>query len=506
MNEIPNRAQEMLYSAMDPSELAQLKKYPSVSAMWADAAEKFAARPAVEDNGKVVSFLELEKSAALLRGLLRARGFRRGDRVGLLAENSAEFAAAFLAVTTLGGVAAVLPPHLEERAVLGCCMKFDLRLLLSTSALADRCALAEKTLGLPLLRTDDPGAEPLGAEPCGSGEPCAIMFTGGTTGQSKGALLSNGAVLQGVYNSALGCPAVFGMRYLLVLPLSHVFGLIRNLLASLSTGSTIFICRNNADMFRDIAAFRPTVLVLVPALAEMALALSRRFKRNMLGDDLRYIICGAAAVPPYLIEAYHEMGVALYPGYGLTESANLVSGNPRSLEKPDSVGIPYPDQELRLVGGELWLRGANMMDGYIGADEDAWTEDGWFRTGDLARFDDDGFLYITGRTKEVIVLPNGENVSPAEVEAHFLACALIQDCQVFEDMEEKRRILALEVVPRAAEMAKLPPEEAGERLMAELEKINAGLPDFQRVSRITVRDSDFERTKSMKIVRYQKCK
>jgi long-chain acyl-CoA synthetase len=268
----------------------------------------------------------------------------------------------------------------------------------------------------------------------------------------------------------------------------------------------MFICRNNKDMFRDIAVFRPTILVMVPALAEMALALSRRFGRNMLGEDLRSIICGAAAVPPYLIAEYDKLGVALFPGYGLTETANLVSGNPRNTEKPDSVGLPYPDQELRIVDGELWLKGRNLMDGYVGSEEDAWTADGWFRTGDLARFDEDGYLYITGRIKEIIVLPNGENVSPAEVETAFLACTLIQDCQVFEDLDGQRHILALEVVPRAAEMAKLPEEEAGKRLMDALERINAALPEYQRVSRITVRTTDFERTKSMKIVRYHKCK
>ena len=158
------------------------------------------------------------------------------------------------------------------------------------------------------------------------------------------------------------------------------------------------------------------------------------------------------------------------------------------------------------MDGELWLKGKNLMDGYLGGDgADALTEDGWFRTGDLARFDEEGFLYITGRIKEVIVLPNGENVSPAEVETRFLTCTLIQDCQVFEDMEGSRHFLALEVVPRAAEMGKLPKEEAGAALMAELERINAALPEYQRVSRITVRDSDFERTSSMKIVRYHKC-
>lgn len=493
---------------MDEADKKQLKRYPSVSAMWRDTSARFADSIAIVDNNTNYSYRELEQKAAALRSLLQAKGFTSGMRVGLLAENSADFVAAFLAITTLGGVAAVLPPHLPAEAVLGCCMKFGLRMLLTTPALANNTAPAEKTLGLAVLTTEEKSEGMVCAADCAETDPCVIMFTGGTTGKSKGALLSNGAVMQGTFNGCLGYRGVFGARYLLVLPLSHVFGLIRNLTVSLSTGSTLFICRNNQDLFRDIASFKPTVLVLVPALAEMALNLSKKFNRNMLGDSLRTIICGAAAVPPYLIQEYDKMGISLYPGYGLTESANLVSGNPANLDKPDSVGIPYPDQELRVENGELWLKGRNMMDGYIGEDgETPYSEDGWFRTGDLVCFDEDGFLYITGRIKEVIVLPTGENISPAELEAHFLRCPLVQDCQVFEDYgSENRRILALEVVPRATEMAKLKKEDAGAELMKELEQINDTLPSFQRISRITVRDTDFERTKSMKIVRYRKCK
>ncbi|MBQ3951600.1 MAG: AMP-binding protein, partial [Oscillospiraceae bacterium] len=241
-------------------------------------------------------------------------------------------------------------------------------------------------------------------------------------------------------------------------------------------------------------------------LAEMALALSKKFRRNMLGDSLKYIICGAASVPPYLIKEYAALGIDLYPGYGLTESSNLVSGNVSPLEKPDSVGLPYPNQELKIVDGELLIRGDNMMDGYIGEDEAGVWEDGWFKTGDLARIDEDGFIYITGRKKEIIVLPTGENISPAELEAKFNECSLVADSQVFEDKNEAgRHFLALEVVPRAAEMAKLPADDAPAILMSELNAINSKLPAFQRVSRIEIRDRDFERTKSLKIVRYKKC-
>ena len=133
-------------------------------------------------------------------------------------------------------------------------------------------------------------------------------------------------------------------------------------------------------------------------------------------------------------------------------------------------------------------------------------EDGWFKTGDLVKLDENGMLYITGRIKEIIVLPSGENVSPAEVEGYFNKLSLIQDSQVFENVDENgNHFLELEVVPRAAEMAKLTQEDKGAVLVAELEKINQSLPSFEQVSKITVRTSDFERTPSMKIKRYKKC-
>ena len=313
-------------------------------------------------------------------------------------------------------------------------------------------------------------------------------------------------MLYGCVNSCYGVPNAFEQRYLLCLPLSHVFGLIRNLLASLYSGSTLMICRNNKDMFRDAAMFKPTIMVLVPALAEMAMTLSKKFGRNMFGDSLKTIICGAASVPPYLVEEYDKLGVTLYPGYGLTESANLVSGNPEPLKKPGSVGLMFPEQEYKVVDGELWLKGKNMMDGYVAVDNSEAYEDGWFKTGDLVRFDEDGFLYITGRIKEIIVLPSGENVSPAELEAKFNTLELIQDSQVFEDVDESgKHFLSLEVVPRATEVAKLGAVDVNAVITSELEKINATLQPFERVNKITVRTSDFERTPAMKIVRYKKC-
>lgn len=493
---------------MDPGEFERIRPYESLTAMWRASVEQFGPQPAIEDDGRTYTYAELEADAALYRAVLTDAGVEKGDRVGILCVNSYDFVKTFLAAVTLGCTAVILPPHLDAGSVFGCSMLYGLKALVYHPSLEESTALAAERAKIALLSSAAVGGRAAEAVDAAGNAPCVMMFTGGTTGKSKGALLSNEAVMEGIMNSCYGVRGVFGQRYLLVLPLSHVFGLIRNLLASLYTGSCMFICRSNQDMFRDIAAFRPTILVLVPALAEMALTLSKRFKRNMLGE-VKTIICGAAAVAPYLIREYDAMGIALYPGYGLTESANLVSGNPENLSKPESVGLPFPNQELRVEDGELWLRGKNMMTGYLGVDPAEAAEafeDGWFKTGDLVRFDEDGFLYITGRRKEIIVLPTGENVSPAEVEAFFNECPLVQDSQVFEDMNEQgKHFLALEVVPRATELAPLG-EEGPQRLMAELERINAALLPFQQVSRIELRDKDFERTKSMKIVRYHKCK
>lgn len=256
-------------------------------------------------------------------------------------------------------------------------------------------------------------------------------------------------------------------------------------------------------MFRDIAMFRPTILVLVPALAEMALNLSKQFGRNMLGDSLKYIICGAATVAPYLVSEYEKFGITLFPGYGLTESANLVSGNPESHSKPGSVGIPYDGQQLRVENGELWLKGVNMMDGYLNDPEEneaAYT-DGWFRTGDLVRFDEEGFMYITGRIKEIIVLPSGENISPAELEVLFNESDIIQDSLVY--YSGKDSALAVMVYPRAVMIGKKGITDVKQAINDEVNRINGKLASFQRVNKIVIRDTDFVRSPSMKILRGQ---
>lgn len=488
----------------DPETFEKIREMQTVSEMWKHCLSEYADLCAIEDNGIKYSYLEIEAFAARMRAKINENVEGSNKRIALLSTNSINFVAAYIAITTMGHSAIILPAQLDEKSIFGICMGYGAAALVYENTMSGKITLAaSKVKAIEISNDFDKSTE---MTECKPQDECILMFTSGTTGKSKAAVLSNRAVMVGTVNGCYGYKDVFNQKYILVLPLSHVFGIIRNLMTSLYTGSDLFICHDNKNMFNDIAQFKPNILVTVPAIAELALTLSNRFGRNMLGPDMKTIIAGAAAVAPFLILEYKKLGINMCAGYGLTESANLVSGNPESDKKPESVGLPYPHQQIKLVDGELWLKGDNMMTGYADPTEESFTEDGWFKTGDLARFDEDGYLYITGRSKEIIVLSNGENVSPAEIETVFNRIPFVQDSQVFEDVAESgSHFLSLEIVPRSSELKDVPSDNLESYMMEELNAVNASLPPYQRVSKIVIRDKDFERSPSMKIVRYKKC-
>ena len=486
----------------DQETYSKIVSYENVTEMWSHSVATYPNNVAIVD-GESYTYAAMDANVSAFRTVLGAHGVTPGSLIGILCPNSAGFVKAFLAAATWAVPTVLLPAHLDPMTVFGCAMKFGMKAIVYDTALEEKVSvLREKNPAFALIDVTEtaPTATPAISVP--GSTLCTILFTGGTTGKSKGAKLSHKAVMLGVRNGCYGIKKIFEERYLLVLPLTHVFGLIRNLLSALYTGSALYICRNNKDMFRDVAIFKPTIMVIVPALAEMALNLSKQFGRNMLGADMKTIICGAAAVPPYLVREYAAMGIDLFPGYGLTESANLVSGNPEALRKPESVGYIYPDMEYKIVDGELWLKGANMMDGYVTPeDNEIAYEDGWFKTGDLVRIDEEGFLYITGRCKEIIVLSSGENVSPAELEVKFYAIDAVQDCLVYDTEEGGRQILALEILPRATELKKLGVTDVEAYIKEEVRRVNDTLPSFSKINKVIIRDTDFVRTPAMKIAR-----
>lgn len=443
----------------------------------------------VKEDGNTATYDEFIRDVKKVAAYLKGAAINQGDNVGVLMNNTYSFAVAALGIMAYGAVCVLLPIQLPEDAVKGLTMKYKLRHVFRD------------------LKEVDELNESFEFSEISPSSPAAILMTGGTTGRSKGAVLSHTALMCGMINGCYGLDNFLNQKYYCIMPLTHVFGFIRNLLTSLYTGSLIAFTTDKKKMFGEMQSFKPSVLVIVPALAELFLNLIKAYGFNFIGGELKTIICGAASVPPYLTTEFNKLGVVFCPGYGLTEFANMVSGNPNPTEFPDSVGMLFPNQEAKLVNGELWLRGRNCMIEYYGEPEENENafSDGWFKTGDLARFDDKGNLYIIGRSKDIIVLSNGENVSPAYIESKINELPYIQDSLVTEDVNEfGSTILKAEVLLRQAVASQIKTDDIKAYVEAGISEVCDKLQDFERISKVVIRDTDFERTPAMKIVRPKK--
>lgn len=462
-------------------------------------------KTAIIDGNKEYSFADLDKRTGEIRQGLYHMGIQKGNTVGVFCPNSFDYIAVSLAIMSYGAIAVLLPIHLDEKTVFGCSMKFEMSALIYHPSLAEKTSLAAKmNQSLRLMPSDSMTEGFLDIADVKDTDGAAVVFTGGTTGQSKGALLSHRALAAGTRNGCYGYGDPMDQRYFLVLPLTHIFGLVRNMLTALYTNSTMYICKDLKNMFREMSVYKPTLLVCVPALAEMALNITKMMSPMVLGGELKTMICGAAVVYPYLAKEYKKLGVTLCAGYGMTETANLVSGNPETMTYPESVGYMYPGQDYKIVNGELLLKGDNLLTEYYHDPESnaaAFDEDGYFRTGDLVRFDEEGRLYIVGRCKEIIVLANGEKISPAELETKFCELDCIQDALVYLDRSSSIEQLVLEVLPRLNVLKEKGIENAASYCEEKLWEMNSTLFDYQKINKIIIRTEDFERTPAMKIKR-----
>lgn len=491
-----------LFEKYTPKEVFEnLVVYESINTMLEDVFIKYENQIFLGGEHQK-TYKEMESDISHFRAVLKQKGVKKGDFVCLYSPNSYEFIKSFFAIVTLGACAVLLPPHLDERSIFGLMSKYESKTIVYSKTLEEKInAVMQIGKNFVYINADETSEETAKMADVKGEDNAVIIFTGGTTGRSKGALLTHRSLMLNVRNACLGIEQVYNQKLLLILPLTHVFGLVRNLLYSVATGTTMFICSVMKDMFKDIAMYKPTVLVIVPAIADMALNLSKMFGKNMFGDSVKLLIVGAAPTSSYIIEECLKLGIKICQGYGLTETANLVSGNPISNLKPGSVGLPYPDQSFKVVDDELWIKGDAVTKGYYKEDfenKNAFSEDGYFKTGDLVKFDEEGFLYITGRIKEIIVLQNGENISPNEYETKINECIYVESSLLYLDENNE---LALQVFLRKPVIATLKVENVNEFVTNEIKKVCAKFPSFVQVKKIIIRDSDFKRSKAMKILR-----
>jgi acyl-CoA synthetase (AMP-forming)/AMP-acid ligase II len=386
-------------------------------------------RPAVADDH--IDLNNAELLAAVLRAAasLRSCGVSAGDVVAVMLPNTASFVVLLFAAWRLSAVITPINPALTPAEV-----RYQIDDA-SAKVLIVRSAPAFDT-GVPVLTTDelDHGTPTpdLAAPPQYSDSALALLiYTSGTTGRPKGVMLDHA-------NLNAMCAAVidgFAMssddHSLLILPLFHVNGIVVSTLSPLLAGGRATIAgRFRADSFFDrIEASRATYFSAVPTIYTMLCGLAAEVKPDT--SSVRFAVCGAAPASVELLEAFESrFGIPIVEGYGLSEGSCASTVNPLTgKRKPGTVGLPLPGQTIRLVdsagnpvadgaAGEVVIRGANVMRGYLNRPEETASTvvDGWLHTGDIGRFDEDGYLVLVDRAKDMIIR-GGENIYPREIEA-----------------------------------------------------------------------------------------
>lgn len=490
---------EYYFSVLSDEESAIYRQLSTAPELMEFILREYESRPAVSDGKTDYTYRELYERVAARRGYLKGLGFIKGDRIAVYSPNTVEAMELYLAIITSGCVGVFLPSAADSNSLPLLCKKFRV-----SGLFYDKSAEANtENVTVPKYTTEFVSAEPIPAADIASGDICSICLTSGTTGIPKGAVLTHGAVMRGVLN---GCYIPGGSLYkscIALLPFSHVFGLIYSFLSRLFTGGKIYECRDVKASLAMIPILKPEMLVIVPGLAEAVAALTK-IKGKAFSESLSALIVGGASVSPRLTKTLYSLGLNTYAGYGLTEAACLTAANKSMLQKPESIGVVYPEQQVKIVDGELRLKGDNIMLGYFDDEENtkaAFDEDGWFKTGDLARFDEDGYVYITGRIKNLIILDNGENVSPEELEELLYRSEYVKDCLVKEDEVNGRGVIAAEILPFEPAVSGMSGEEQEQLFRNIVKELNGTLPSYKQISKVTVRKEDFKRTSSMKIAR-----
>lgn len=511
---------------------------------------------------RALTYAELASRVRSLSDYLIESGFTPGDRIAILSESRPEWAVALLASVRCGAIVVPLDAKLTAAELKSILRDAEPRVLFVSSAQAS--VAEELKAELPFLEnvfllnsgSGDGGftsIDQLQAVRLQEGitrevdEIALIVYTSGTTGAPKGVMITFKNLGYQIMN--FGEVIKLDERDMLMsmLPLNHLLELTCGLLGALYAGGRISYCstlfpHEIAQIMRDQ---RVTCMITVPLFLKMlkgsiekevarrghaserlfrALLQSARwikshrlrkllFKQihNQLGGRLRAFISGGASLDAEVEEFFDRLGIPIYQGYGLTETSPVISVNTPAHKRAGSVGRPLPGVRVRLLEngtrrgeGEILTAGPHVMKGYFKREDltrEVIDEQGWFNTGDLGRLDEDGFLYITGRTKNLIVLGSGKKVNPEDVEAVLCESPLIKEVCVVGlqsrgGLQRGYEEIYAVVVPREREGSAIELE-----ITEEVDRLSASLAPFKRPTNVIVRYEDLPRTSTRKVKR-----
>lgn len=340
---------------------------------------------------------------------------------------------------------------------------------------------------------------------------CAISYTSGTTGKSKGVMLLHSNLIDNTMcqdNESTVDDVVLS-----VLPIHHIYCFTCDILLTLRYGN--ILCFNDSMMRipQNLKLFKPTVILLVPMIAETLYKMIKNVSvsepdtpineiaKRLFGGRLETIFSGGAYLRPELQKNYINIGINIQQGYGMTEcSPRIATGCKFDKQCTNDVGKIVNGCQVKIVDGEIMVKSKSVMAGYYKDPQttaETLTADGWLHTGDLGYIDENNRLFLTGRKKNLIILSNGENVSPEELENKFAGIDYINDVLVYSD----ENIICAEIFP---DKELYPDNEIIEKMFREtVDNINKTVPTAKAIRRLRIRDSDFDKTASKKIIRNQ---
>ncbi len=537
------RKQYPLYNCIDATLVREIIEH---------AVSKNADRPVfqipVPGNDDIfVSYREFGSSVEAFGTFLFSEGYKK-EKIAILGENSYEWIVTYFALVDGGNTAVPLDRDLPVDDLIYNVTNSECKAIIYSSVYADvaeKLKKASPTIeniycfdeqkkyieeGKKLVASGDKSFKNAEIDP---DDLAAIVYTSGTTGKSKGVMLTQ---LNIASNATSCCKNIQGEGWgVLALPLHHTFGMVANVLAPLLFDARIYMTTSMRNIQADMIKINATAAFCVPLMAELIykkvwatakqkgkdeilkkgikisdtlLRLGIDVRRKLfsevhdaLGGKLELIICGGAPLSEKIASELGSMGIGVLNGYGITECAPVVSVNRNYANKYGSVGLPLDCNEVKIKNpdengiGEILVKGKNVMKGYYN-NEQATKEafDGeWFKTGDLGYIDDDGFLFVTGRIKNLIILSNGKNVSAEELEEKLMnEITYIGEVIV---SEENDKIMAEVYLDEDADT------EAKEKIKEDIKKVNAKLPSYKRIGKTVIRDEAFEKTTSLKIKR-----
>lgn len=463
-------------------------------------------------------------------------GYNR-THIALLGENSYEWMVSFFAIVNSNNVVVPLDKDLNEADITKIIRKSDATVLIYSDDYTDEASVNKDVTLINMKSFAEITSEYKTAK-CAdlsfyngvevdNEAMCALFYTSGTTSDPKGVMLSHKNIVSDTIATSKSVRVADPS--LLTLPLHHTYGFVASVTIPMLIGSSIFINSSTRHLLRDINYAKPEYMAVVPLIAEVMYkkiweSAEEKGKENLLnllmkisdalykigidlrrklfssvidgfGGNLKILVIGGAAIDPAYVKGFNSFGIKALVGYGITECSPVVSTVRNEHYCPESVGTVHPGVTVRIQNGEIQVKGDTVFLGYYKNPEatEAAFDGEWFKTGDIGEIRDN-YLFITGRIKNLIILPNGENVSPEELEAKISGeVPGINEIVVYE----KNGSIVAEIFPKICD------DKAKREIENSIFEFNKNLPVYKQIKDVIFRDLEFPKTSSKKIKRTQ---